>query len=1188
MKKSLSVILSTTMALSAFSTAALAATSADFSDLSKLSAADKAIFDQLIKDGIFLGKGDGKFGVDDNMKRSEFAVAISKALKLTADAKTSSFADVKEDAPELPYIEAAYKAKVANGNGTTPNTFSPADEVSKEHLAVFLVGALGADAKKEAEGAKGTDKTVSDWAQGYVATAVKYKLLVAKADGTFGGTDKATRYELAKGVAATQAAIAAKSQATKVEAVTAENLKEVEVKFNGKVDQASAENKDNYSLSSGKVYSAELNADGTSVRLTVEGRLSNQTANKLSVSNIKAGNNIVETKNVAFTPIDNTLPTVVEVKNLGTKALKVVFSEPVEKAPVGSFKIDGKTFYGAPSGEGTREIILTPYDGSLTVGEHTITVSGVVDFFGLKSLSTEHKFEVVEDKTAPTVTNVDATLERAVVTFSEEVDSTTVAASNVYWKNGDSKKKAGLVRKIAANKYEFDFTANPLPGFETILFVEGVKDYSGNAITETQVKVNAEVDKVRPEVVDVKASTAAPKKITVKFSKPVDAADKKFFTVKNSDGDVLSIRSVTRAAGDYSYKVFEVELFEDLTAGTNTIKVSGVQDKTALKNMMLDYETSIKLADEAAPTIGTGSVSANSAERTIYINYGKKMDLATINDSRNYLIKYNGGFKNLPEGTEVTPVQDGKAVRIILPQYIGDMKVTFTANGVAGSVSEIQVVGVRDAAGNPLQGQGVGIALAQVNAGLAAYDTSKYGNSHAVLTEKNLIKVKFNQPIGVVRASDFTVAGRDIVGTEVDGNVVTLKLNDSNSTYVAANALVVKANNAITTTTGNQIGSGVAITADIFDAVKPEVRVTTPDGKLANSGNVIYLTFSENLRSGIGSFYKEDLVVTRLNGGGVVPTTQLDTAVVTGNTIAITVNDAVSGAKEYSVKVKANAGYIADLAGNKAAESSTYETNLEYVSVPVAPTSPTLAQGTTAGQVKINGVTTAMEYRLNYDANGWTTITTTSVDVPANIGDTLEVRYAPVGTTPGSTPKVFTVKATDIKAVAAPTASFAKGATVGATTITGLTAGTDVYRVNGGAWIEVPAALVLNVAPGTVIEYKVKAETNGKPANAIGTHTVSLTDIKLAAAPSVTLAQGTAVGTTNITGLTANVVYEYRQVPTVQVPNVDYTWTTLTGVTAQEVNATSGLNFEIRIKDAGNGLASDSYVVLLDATNVKL
>ncbi|WP_224654287.1 Ig-like domain-containing protein, partial [Escherichia coli] len=89
------------------------------------------------------------------------------------------------------------------------------------------------------------------------------------------------------------------------------------------------------------------------------------------------------------------------------------------------------------------------------------------------------------------------TLESVTLTFSEDVDASTVVASKVYWKSGDSKKTAASVEALADNKFKFTFsTSNPdnsLPTGKVDIFVEGVKDYSGNEILkDTKVTVTPE------------------------------------------------------------------------------------------------------------------------------------------------------------------------------------------------------------------------------------------------------------------------------------------------------------------------------------------------------------------------------------------------------------------------------------------------------------------------------------------------------------------------------------------------------------------------------------------------------------------------------------------------------------------------------------------------------------------------
>ncbi|MDR6883497.1 S-layer homology domain-containing protein [Bacillus sp. 3255] len=241
MKKSLSVVLSTAMALSMFSSVAFGKTSADFTDLKDLDAATKAKFDAMISAGIFDGVTDTTFGLKDEMNRAQFAkvAALITGIEVNKDLKTSSFSDVKvDDAANgyaLPYIEALKSAGITDGYAE--GQYNPAGKVTKEQLATFLVRVLGKDA--EAKAKTGDDKSVSDWAQGYVALALELKLLANGTDGTFGGQANATRDLLLTGAyeAKQQYVPAGKVSVTGAKATGAQ---QVTVTFNKAVDTEKA------------------------------------------------------------------------------------------------------------------------------------------------------------------------------------------------------------------------------------------------------------------------------------------------------------------------------------------------------------------------------------------------------------------------------------------------------------------------------------------------------------------------------------------------------------------------------------------------------------------------------------------------------------------------------------------------------------------------------------------------------------------------------------------------------------------------------------------------------------------------------------------------------------------------------------------------------------------------------------
>ncbi|MFD0698748.1 S-layer homology domain-containing protein, partial [Paenibacillus sp. GCM10027628] len=245
MKKSLSVVLSTAMALSVFSSVAFAdtaatttaKTSANFTDLKDLDAATKAKFDAMISAGIFDGTSDTTFGLKEEMNRAQFAkvAALIMGLDVNKDLKTSSFSDVKADDAAngyaLPFIEALKTAGVTDGYGE--GTYNPAGKVTKEQLATFLVRVLGKDADAKAK--TGNDSTVSDWAQGYVALALELKLLANGTDGKFAGQSNATRDLLLTGAyeAKQQYVPAGKVSVTGAKAT---GVKTVTVNFNKPVD----------------------------------------------------------------------------------------------------------------------------------------------------------------------------------------------------------------------------------------------------------------------------------------------------------------------------------------------------------------------------------------------------------------------------------------------------------------------------------------------------------------------------------------------------------------------------------------------------------------------------------------------------------------------------------------------------------------------------------------------------------------------------------------------------------------------------------------------------------------------------------------------------------------------------------------------------------------------------------------
>ncbi|MEI0739192.1 Ig-like domain-containing protein [Paenibacillus sp. JTLBN-2024] len=310
-------------------------------------------------------------------------------------------------------------------------------------------------------------------------------------------------------------------------------------------------------------------------------------------------------------------------------------SEPVQLPAQNKFELDGKTYFGKVA-QPSRTIILTPFNtAALSVGAHKLVVSGINDYANFVSLTSTHDFTVVEDKEAPTITESSATLETVTLTFSEEVDADTIKASNVYWKSGDSKKTAKSFEVIEDNKVKFTFDrTNALPTGAVTVYVDGVKDYSGNQIASgTSVVVNAVIDQTRPEV--KKATVVDSKTIKVVFSKSLlesSAENKANYTVVNKDNKVLAVKSAD--LGGTNNNEVTIELYSALSAGDNTLTIKNVKDNTRLENTMLDYSGTINAADTEVPKID--SVLVKTSENVVILGFSKKMDPATLQDLTNY------------------------------------------------------------------------------------------------------------------------------------------------------------------------------------------------------------------------------------------------------------------------------------------------------------------------------------------------------------------------------------------------------------------------------------------------------------------------------------------------------------------------------------------------------------------------
>ncbi|WP_339238167.1 S-layer homology domain-containing protein [Paenibacillus sp. FSL R5-0517] len=994
MKKILSVALSTAMAFSMFASVAFGDTAVS----------PQQQFDALKAKGIFNGYPDGTAGLDKDMTRAEFAKVITKLLGLKEITGTLSYTDKNYTAKNwaVPYIEAVTAAGIMEGKNVEKKIFDFNGKVTVSEMATILTRALDLEIPAE------TNNTAPAWAKGYVQAAINAGLVDANTNFTAnasrellvgaaysidqaqslkvssytvteggkvvefkisdGETVKVTLDKALEANKETEVKFTYKDKnftekvtyvveaATKVQSASSVNLKEVDVAFDGKVDKATATDKNNYTVdnNSRKVKSVTLLEDGKTARILLDttsaGAFTQGTTYKVSVKSVKSSTGtVVPQGEVSFTSADNVLPTVSEVKALGTKAIKVTFSEPIKTPTSSNFQLDDKAFVGSVTlGANEREVILRDYTGTIAAGDHKLTTSLVEDYAGLKSLAATSDFTAAVDTEGPKVTEISATLEKVTVTFDEEVDPNSVTNESFYWLSGTT-KKTGKATQISGNVYEVDFTANRLPGYETNLFVD-VKDYSGNANATKEHKVTATVDLVQPKVVDATYGSDVTDELTVRFDKAVDAANIKFFTVKKGN-DVIPVKSVYAKPG-YDNKVFNVTFYSKLS-GSYSLKVADVKDFTALNNTLVTYEGTFLASDSAAPKLADfGGVDVNRSERKVALTFDREIDLATLNNRANYYVKFvKSGSSvaqniSLPTDVQVNVANNGKSVVLVFPQYIEGTLVSFP-----GSVQEVSIAGLKSKTGQ---------ATSWIESG--TLDESIISTPTAEQKDARTIELTFNKAIAQASVNDFTVSGNNTVNSvSIDNNKVTLKTSADLANSTNVNILN---NNSIQTYAGHKI-AGVQLTTT--GTVAPRVKLNSGD-TLSQNDRVIVLPFTVALDDTVDpAGVAANLLVKRADkasdSDALVPVTDY-TAEVVGSTVEITIKDTYSNPSniEYIVSVKDNATFIRTTDGKFAAKSDAFRTSANVTS----PTGVTTSAVSTVreGAVQDNGAKQVAELTL--------------------------------------------------------------------------------------------------------------------------------------------------------------------------------------------------------------------------------
>lgn len=154
----------------------------------------QAAIEKALLAGIAKGYTDGKFHPDGVVTRSEFAVFLSRALKLKGGADDSSYND-QQSIPAWAQTHVARAGEAGLLTGYSDQTFRPNQQITRVELAAIIARAAKLATSEDAVLSFTDAGEVPSWAVKDIAAATQAGLILGKGDNRFDPNAKATRAE---------------------------------------------------------------------------------------------------------------------------------------------------------------------------------------------------------------------------------------------------------------------------------------------------------------------------------------------------------------------------------------------------------------------------------------------------------------------------------------------------------------------------------------------------------------------------------------------------------------------------------------------------------------------------------------------------------------------------------------------------------------------------------------------------------------------------------------------------------------------------------------------------------------------------------------------------------------------------------------------------------------------------------
>ncbi|QSZ28431.1 S-layer homology domain-containing protein [Aceticella autotrophica] len=158
----------------------------------------KDAIEALASKGIIKGEDENHFAPDNKITRAEFASMMIRLLNIPEEIYNNEFKDVTSGDWYAKAIEAAYKAGIIVGDGST---MRPNDSISREEMAAIVMRVYEKLSKYKEENINKTtfadDSKISNWAKQAIANINKIGLMMGEPNNMFAPKESATRAEAA-------------------------------------------------------------------------------------------------------------------------------------------------------------------------------------------------------------------------------------------------------------------------------------------------------------------------------------------------------------------------------------------------------------------------------------------------------------------------------------------------------------------------------------------------------------------------------------------------------------------------------------------------------------------------------------------------------------------------------------------------------------------------------------------------------------------------------------------------------------------------------------------------------------------------------------------------------------------------------------------------------------------------------